>query len=222
MNSKVPKQYLMLEDKPVLYYALYTLQNSFIDEIILVTAPGEEKYCSKEIKDKYNFDKITKIVAGGQERYHSVYNGLCALQDVDYVFIHDGARPFLSADILDRLLETVKSANACVTAVPVTDTIKLVDDNGYVVDTPDRAHLWSMQTPQTFKYSLIKEAYDILIDKEAFYTEKGIRITDDAMVAESVMHMPVKIVEGSYDNIKITTPTDLAKAEIICKQRKNG
>lgn len=222
MNSKVPKQYLMLEGKPVLYYALYTLQNSFIDEIILVTAPGEEKYCTKEIKDKYNFDKITKIVAGGQERYHSVYNGLCALQDVDYVFIHDGARPFLSADILNRSLETVKSANACVTAVPVTDTIKLVDDNGYVADTPDRAHLWSMQTPQTFKYSLIKEAYDILIDKEAFYTEKGVRITDDAMVAESVLHMPVKIIEGSYDNIKITTPTDLAKAEIICKQRKNG
>lgn len=222
MNSKVPKQYLMLEGKPVLYYALYTLQNSFIDEIILVTAPGEEKYCTKEIKDKYNFDKITKIVAGGQERYHSVYNGLCALQDVDYVFIHDGARPFLSTDILNRSLETVKSVNACVTAVPVTDTIKLVDDNGYVADTPDRAHLWSMQTPQTFKYSLIKEAYDILIDKEAFYTEKGVRITDDAMVAESVLHMPVKIIEGSYDNIKITTPTDLAKAEIICKQRKNG
>lgn len=221
MNSKVPKQYMMLLGKPVLYYALYTLQNSFIDEIILVTAPGEEKYCAKEIKDKYNFDKISKIVAGGQERYHSVYNGLCALQDVDYVFIHDGARPFLSADILNRALETVKSSNACVTAVPVTDTIKLVDDNGYVADTPDRAHLWSVQTPQTFKYSLIKEAYDILIDKEAFYNEKGIRITDDAMVAEIVLHMPVKIMEGSYDNIKITTPADLAKAEILCKQRKN-
>lgn len=222
MNSKVAKQYLVLEGKPVLYYALHTLQNSFIDEIVLVTGPGEEEYCKTEIKDKYGFDKITQIVSGGKERYHSVHNGLCALKNVEYVFIHDGARPFLTAEILNRAFETVKTENACVAAVPVTDTIKIVDDEGYVVDTPDRAHLWSMQTPQTFKYSLIKEAYDILIENESSYIEKGIRITDDAMVAETVLGVPVKIIEGSYNNMKITTPDDLAKAEILCKQRKNG
>lgn len=221
MNSKVAKQYLMLESKPVLYYALYTLQNSFIDEIVLVTGPGEEEYCKTEIKDKYGFSKIIQIVSGGKERYHSVHNGLCALENVEYVFIHDGARPFLTTEILNRAFETVKKENACVAAVPVTDTIKIVDDEGYVVDTPDRAHLWSMQTPQTFKYSLIKEAYDILIEEETSYIEKGIRITDDAMVAETVLKIPVKIIEGSYDNMKITTPDDLAKAEILCKQRKN-
>lgn len=221
MNSKVAKQYMMLGDKPVLYYALHTMEQSFIDEIVLVTGPGEEEYCRTEIVDRYGFTKVTQIVSGGKERYHSVHNGLCALENVDYVFIHDGARPFLTNEILQRALNTVKAESACVAAVPVTDTIKIVDDNGYVVDTPDRAHLWSMQTPQTFKYSLIKEAYDLLIANEASYIEKGIRITDDAMVAETVLKVPVKIIEGSYDNMKITTPDDLAKAEILCKQRLN-
>ena len=221
MNSKVAKQYMMLGDKPVLYYALHIMEQSFIDEIVLVTGPGEEEYCRTEIVDRYGFAKVTQIVSGGKERYHSVHNGLCALENVDYVFIHDGARPFLNDEILKRALDTVKAENACVAAVPVTDTIKIVDDNGYVVDTPDRAHLWSMQTPQTFKYSLIKEAYDILIANETSYIEKGIRITDDAMVAETVLEVPVKIIEGSYNNMKITTPDDLAKAEILCKQRLN-
>lgn len=220
MNSKVAKQYLLLEDKPVLYYALHTIENSFIDEIILVTGPGEEEYCRKEIVEQYGFSKVKAIVTGGKERYNSVHNGLCALDNVDYVFIHDGARPFLTIDILDRAYASVVKENACVAAVPVTDTIKIVDDNGYVIDTPDRAHLWSMQTPQTFKFSLISEAYRLLIENESSYIAKGIRITDDAMVAETVLGVPVKIIDGSYDNMKITTPDDLAKAEILCKQRK--
>lgn len=222
MNSKVAKQYMLLEDKPILYYALHTLEESFIDEIVLVTGNGEEEYCRTEIKEKYGFQKITKIVAGGKERYHSVYHGLCALSDVKYVFIHDGARPFLSREILNRAFEAVKQERACVVGVPVTDTIKIVDDAGFVVDTPDRAHLWSVQTPQIFEYALIKEAYDILIKDEESYLAKGIRITDDAMVAETVLDVPVKIIEGSYDNIKITTPEDLVRAEIFCKQRKKA
>ena len=222
MNSKVAKQYMLLEDKPILYYALCTLEESFVDEIVLVTGSGEEEYCRTEIIEKYGFQKIKNVVAGGKERYHSVYNGLCALNDVEYVFIHDGARPFLSREILVRVYESVQKERACVVGVPVTDTIKIVDDEGFVVDTPDRAHLWSMQTPQVFEYSLIKEAYDILIKEEAEYLAKGIRITDDAMVAETVLNLSVKIIEGSYDNIKITTPEDLAKAQILCKQRKTA
>lgn len=222
MNSKVAKQYMLLEGKPILYYALRTLEESFIDEIVLVTGKGDEEYCRTEFKEKYGFHKIKNIVAGGKERYHSVHNGLCALRDVEYVFIHDGARPFLSQEILNRAYESVTQERACVVGVPVTDTIKVVDDAGFVVATPDRAHLWSMQTPQVFEYSLIKEAYDILIKEEMEYLEKGIRITDDAMVAETVLKLPVKIIEGSYDNMKITTPEDLAKAEILCKQHKNA
>lgn len=222
MNSKVAKQYMLLEDKPILYYALRTMQESFIDEIVLVTGNGEEEYCRNEFVQKYGFDKIKKIVTGGKERYHSVHNGLCALQNVDFVFIHDGARPFLTEEILTRAYETVTQENACVVGVPVTDTIKLVDDSGFVADTPDRSHLWSIQTPQVFQYTLIKEAYDILVQSEEDYIQKGVRITDDAMVAETVLGIPVKVIEGSYENIKITTPEDLAKAEILCMRRKKA
>lgn len=220
MNSKVAKQYLLLQDKPILYYALRVFEESFVDEVILVTGSGEEEYCRREIQDKYGFHKITKIVAGGKERYHSVYQGLCALSDAEYVFIHDGARPFLSQEILNRAYETVQQTDACVVGVPVIDTIKTVDDEGLVVNTPDRAHLWSVQTPQVFSYSLIKSAYDILIEKEVELIARGIRITDDAMVAETFLNCPVKMVEGSYENIKITTPEDLPRAKLLCKQHK--
>lgn len=221
MNSRIAKQYMLLEGKPVLYYALKVFEDSFIDEIVLVTGSGEEEYCRTEIVEKYGFHKIKKIAAGGKERYHSVYNGLCALGDVKYVFIHDGARPFITKEVLKRALETVKEEAACAVGVPVTDTIKIADDNGFVAQTPDRAHLWSMQTPQVFEYRLIKDAYDILIHEEERFLTEGIQITDDAMVAETVLKIPVKIVEGSYENIKITTPEDLTRAEILCKQRKN-
>lgn len=220
MKSKVAKQYLLLLDKPILYYALQTFEKSFIDEIILVTGSGEEEYCRKEIVEKYGFRKIKKIVEGGRERYLSVRHGLAALDQAEYVFIHDGARPFLSQDILQRAYETVQQTNACVVGVPVTDTIKVADDSGFVVTTPDRSHLWSIQTPQVFSYPLIKTAYDTLLEKEEELLAQGIRITDDAMVAETILNLPVKIVEGSYENIKITTPEDLSRAEILCKQRK--
>ena len=220
MNSKVAKQYMLLNGNPILFYALRTLENSFIDEIILVTGQGEVEYCQTEIVEKYGFHKIKKIVVGGKERYHSVHHGLCALENVEYVFIHDGARPFLKQDILQRAYETVKRERACVVGVPVTDTIKVVDDTGFVVDTPDRAHLFSIQTPQVFEYSLIKAAYDRLLKEEENVLASGIRITDDAMVAEMIAKVPVKIVEGDYENMKITTPEDLAKAEILCNQHK--
>ncbi len=222
MNSKVAKQYLLLRDKPVLYYSLRTFEESFIDEIILVTGSGEEEYCRREIQERYDFHKIKKIVPGGKERYHSVYQGLCALEGVEYVFIHDGARPFLSQDILERSYENVQRTGACVVGVPVIDTIKVVDDKGFVVNTPDRAHLWSVQTPQVFSYSIIRSAYDTLLEKEKELLMQGIRITDDAMVAETILKCPVAMVEGSYKNLKITTPEDLARAELLCKQHKYG
>lgn len=222
MNSRVAKQYMLLEGKPVLYYALKVFEDSFVDEIVLVTGQGEEEYCKTKIVEKYGFHKVKKIVAGGKERYHSVYNGLCALADVKYVFIHDGARPFITEEVLNRALEEVKEEAACAVGVPVTDTIKIADEHGFVAQTPDRAHLWSMQTPQAFEHRLIKNAYEILIHNEERFLAEGIQITDDAMVAEIVLKLPVKIVEGSYDNIKITTPEDLARAEILCKRRKNG
>ncbi|MCM1264548.1 MAG: 2-C-methyl-D-erythritol 4-phosphate cytidylyltransferase [Butyrivibrio sp.] len=218
MHSSVQKQYILLQDKPVIYYALKTFQESFIDEIILVTGNGEEDFCQNEIVNKYDFSKVKKIVAGGAERYHSVANGLKAADNGGYVFIHDGARPFLTQEILLRAYDAVKEYHACAVGMPVKDTIKIADGNGFAKHTPDRKSLWQIQTPQVFDMELAKEAYDRLIEKEEELKSEGINITDDAMVIETLTRHPVKLIEGSYDNIKITTPEDLDIACYIIKQ----
>lgn len=219
MNSDVAKQYLPLKGRPVLFYCMDIFQKSFIDEIILVCAEEDIEYCKDEIVDKYGFSKVSRIVLGGKERYNSVYNGLCAISDIsekdsgeNYVFIHDGARPFVDIDMLERVLDEVKVHKACITGVPVKDTIKVSDTDGFVCDTPNRASLYQVQTPQVFEYKLIKDAYKEVLDKEKELREKGVSITDDAMIVEAVSDAKVKIVEGSYRNIKITTPEDMIVA----------
>lgn len=213
MNSAVPKQFLMIKDKPVLYYSLKAFEDSFIDSVILVTSEDDMEYCKKEIVDKYGFTKVEKIVAGGKERYHSVLNGIKAASDCDYIFIHDGARPFVTQDMLARLLECVEESKACVAGMPVKDTIKIANEDGYIDTTPKRELVWMIQTPQVFEFALIKKAYLNLEKDEYSLLQKGISITDDAMVVEMLLGEKVKLVEGSYQNIKITTPEDLAIAE---------
>ena len=211
MNSKVQKQYLLLKEKPVLYYTLCAFEKSpLISEIILVTGKDEIEYCQKEIVEKYGFQKVCKITAGGKERYHSVYEGIKAIETADYVSIHDGARPFVDADIIERVCNAVQEHKACVVGMPVKDTIKIVDEEQYAAQTPDRRKVWQVQTPQTFEYHLIKDAYEKLLAEEP----EG--ITDDAMVVETMTAHKVKLVEGSYRNIKITTPEDLEIATIFC------
>lgn len=221
MHSSVQKQYLLLGDKPVIYYSLKTFQDSFMDDIILVTGNGDEAYCRKEIVDRYHFTKVKEIVAGGRERYDSVYNALQVIKKKDmqipdedgFVFIHDGARPFLTEEILRRTLEAVTTDHACVAGMPVKDTIKVVGEKGYALQTPDRNSLWQVQTPQVFDSRLIIEAYERLMQEKDSLAAKGIRITDDAMVVETLMGHSVRLVQGSYENIKITTPEDLVTAE---------
>ena len=213
MNSTVPKQFLMIKDKPVLYYSLKAFEDSFVDSVILVTSEDDREYCQKEIVDRYGFYKVDKIVTGGKERYHSVLNGIKAAGECEYVFIHDGARPFVTQDMLERLLECVKENHACVAGMPVKDTIKIASEDGYIETTPKRELVWMIQTPQVFDYALIKKAYLILEKEEYSLLQKGISITDDAMVVEMLVGESVKLVEGSYQNIKITTPEDLAIAE---------
>lgn len=217
MNSDVQKQYILINDRPVIFYSLKTFQESFIDEIILVVGKGEKDYCQSEIIDKYNFTKVKKIVEGGNERYHSVANGLMVIEGDGYVFIHDGARPFITEDILQRTYEAVKKYGACVAGMPVKDTIKIVDENQFSKQTPNRDALWQVQTPQVFNIELAKEAYDKLLAKEKELKNQGIKITDDAMVVETLMNHPVKLVKGSYENIKITTPEDLNIANSLIK-----
>ena len=213
MHSDVPKQYLLIGEKPVLYYALKAFQDSFVDRIVLVTSENDMEYCRRNVVEKYNFHKVTDIVAGGKERYHSVYEGIKAAGECDYIFIHDGARPFVTEEILDRAYTCVTEYDACVIGMPVKDTIKIADENGFASSTPRRDLVWMVQTPQVFSSDLIRTAYSILIKKEDQLLEEGIRITDDAMVVETFTDVKVKLVEGSYENIKITTPEDLKIAE---------
>ncbi len=210
-GSDIPKQFLELNGKPVLYYSLKALSESDkIDEIIIVTSEEWIEYCADEIVKKYNMEKVEAIVAGGRERYDSVFAGLMAVDiSADYVFIQDGARPMLTCDIIDRGYETVLKHDAAVAAVLTSDTIKVTDDENIVTDTPDRAHTWLIQTPQIFAYKLILKAYFALTDED----KKG--ITDDAMVVERKTNTRVHLFKGSYDNIKITNPGDIKRAEEI-------
>ncbi|MBQ1193881.1 MAG: 2-C-methyl-D-erythritol 4-phosphate cytidylyltransferase [Lachnospiraceae bacterium] len=214
MNCDVHKQYLLINDKPVLYYSLKVFEDSFIDDVVLVVGKGEEEYCRKEIIERYSFTKIRVITEGGKERYHSVANGINAITwKCDFVFVHDGARPFINNEILERAYDTVKDTQACVVGMPVKDTIKIVDEKGFVTSTPPRAFVWQVQTPQVFSYELINYSYNKLIEEEANLLKNNVLITDDAMVIEYFAHKRVKIVEGSYQNIKITTFEDLGIAK---------
>lgn len=218
MKSSVHKQYLLIEDKPVLYYALKVFEDSFVDDIVLVVGKNEEAFCRKEIVEKYDFTKIRTVVEGGRERYHSVANGLRAIsRPCDYVLIHDGARPFINEEMLKRALDAVKAAKACVVGMPVKDTVKISDAAGNVASTPARSLVWQIQTPQVFEKTLITTAYETLLAQERELLAKGVNITDDAMVVEYFSQTPVKLVEGSYYNIKLTTPEDLDIALVFMK-----
>ena len=218
MNSKTKKQYLEVESKPILYYSLKMFDDSFIDSIVLVTSEEEKEYCRREILEKYNIKKVETIVAGGKERYHSVMNAIFSMNPCDYVFIHDGARPFVSQDMLLRLYDEVKVTKACVAAMPVKDTIKIADEDGFVKSTPKRDLVWTIQTPQVFEYTLIEDAYSKLRKNELELINTGVKITDDAMVVESLKGNKIRLVEGSYQNIKITTQEDLEIAKIFAKK----
>ena len=208
MNSQVHKQYLIIQDRPVLYYSLKEFEDSAVDEIVLVVGKGEEEFCRKEIVDKYGISKVKAIVEGGKERYHSVFEGLKQTSDADYVLIHDGARPFVNQDIIRRCMQEVQKYQACVVGMPVKDTIKIADEEGYAKQTPDRKNVWMIQTPQTFSYALIYEAYEEMLKTE------DAAITDDAMVLERIKGKKSKLIGGSYRNIKITTPEDLLIANV--------
>lgn len=222
MGAGTKKQYMQIGGKPVIYYALKTFQDSFVDEIVLVVPPGDISYCQQEIVDRYGFDKVWHVVEGGRERYHSVSMGLNSVEACDYVFIHDGARPLLTLEILQRCLVCAREGGACAAGMPAKDTIKIADENGCIKETPDRRLVWTVQTPQTFAFSLIKKAYQELIEKEQELPGRKIHVTDDAMVVEMLTGCKVKLVEGSYKNIKITTPEDILLAESFLGIPKEG
>ncbi len=214
MGLSVKKQYIEICNKPLLYYSVHAFEKSDVDEIVLVVTPGDENYVKKEIVEKYGFKKVSAIVPGGKERYNSVYEGLKVTRG-DYVLIHDGARAFVTKEIIRRAMDGAKEYGACVVGMPVKDTIKVADGDGYVKDTPERSSLWMVQTPQAFSYPLVKDAYEKVLAKDAT------GVTDDAMVVELATDQKVKLIEGSYDNIKVTTIDDLDVAENILKKQNH-
>lgn len=212
MNQSVSKQYLMLGNQTILSYSLEQFQKSSIDEIILVTAQEDIEYVKKNIVLPHKINKVTKIVAGGQERYLSVYQGLLAAQNCDYVMIHDGARPFLTIDIIEDSIRAVQKYQACAVGVPLKDSIKKLGREGYIVENIERTDVWQVQTPQCFSYPMILGAYEKLLQSD-------IKTTDDTAVVEYFTEVKVKMLMGSYENIKITTLDDLDYGEYLIKKR---
>ena len=204
MGTELPKQFLSMGDDMLLTKTIRVFEeSSVIQDIVLVTSEDWIGFCKTEIVDREGFRKVRKIVAGGKERYDSVYQGLLACPNADYVFIHDGARPFVTEEILVRTQEAVEKYEACAVGVPSKDTVKIVDEDGFVESTPPRENVWNIQTPQAFSYPLIRAAYEVVRDNNMT------GITDDAMIIEKSRLAKVKLVMGSYYNIKITTPEDM-------------
>lgn len=222
MKSPVAKQFMQLKGRPLIWYSLNAIEKSkIIDDCIVVAPPDQMDYMRKEIIQKYKFKKVDAVVAGGKERYESVAHALGIISsprrkvpnENGFVFIHDGARPFLTEDLLQRLYDETYKYGACVAAVPSKDTVKLSDERGYVSQTPDRKRVWNVQTPQVFRVRLISEAFETMGNHIDRLREQKIPITDDASVMELFSNTRVKLVMGSYKNIKITTPEDIGIAE---------
>jgi len=203
----LPKQFQSVGGKPILSHTLQKFEDcSRIQDVILVTASEWVAYTAQEIVDPFDFKKVIKIVAGGKQRQDSVFSGLKALaRPPDIVAIHDAVRPFASVEKIEAVIDACEKYGAAILAVPPKDTIK-TGKSGFVDETPDRNFLWSVQTPQVFKYDLIMKAY-----QKAF--EDGVYHTDDSALVERI-GKKVKIVEGEHDNFKVTLPMDLKLAEI--------
>lgn len=207
------KAFVLLAGKSILERTVEAFSDiPDIGERIIVVAPDEVAEITEQAKSFPKSETI-KVVAGGVERQYSIENALSSVDsEAEIVLVHDGARPLISRDVIHKLIMEVRESSAAIVAVPVKDTIKKVDANGVVVDTPRRSELWAIQTPQGFSRDLIINAY-----KRA--REDNFLGTDDASLVER-MGVSVKIVQGEYENIKITTPEDLPIANLFLERRK--
>lgn len=212
MKADINKQFLKLQNKEVIAHTIDKFYNNEnIGEIIVVVREDEAEFFKINIIEKYGYKNI-KIAFGGSERQDSVYNGLKMVdENCKIVLIHDGARPFVNNETIDNAIESAKENKCVIVGVPVKDTIKVIDENNNVCDTPDRSTLWSIQTPQVFDFSLIMKAHE-KAREDNYYG------TDDSMLVE-YFGQKVKVVEGSYNNIKITTPEDLKIGEEILRDK---
>ncbi len=220
MGTEKPKQFLDLCGQPALYWTLLSFERSSVDAVIVVVSSAETgEYVRNEIVVKNGFNKVKSIVPGGAERYDSVWKGLCVVTDetvggADYVLIHDGARCLVTPEIIERTISDAKRLGSGIASMPVKDTIKRTDENGFSAETIDRSTLRQMQTPQTFLFSEIYDAYAKLMKESPCP-----KVTDDAEVLERMNGKKAYLSKGSYENLKLTTPEDLIIAEAILKKR---
>ena len=213
MGGSIKKQFLEVHGRPLLYYPLHTFEQSEVSEIALVVADEDIVFVREQIVERFGFGKVSKIVCGGAERFLSVYEGLKQV-DNPWVLVHDGARACVSAKIIADAIAATKQYQACEVAVPSVDTVKLADEEGFVAHTPDRSLVWAIQTPQGFRTSLLKEAYETLIAGQRLFG-----LTDDAMVVERAFpDQKIKLVRGEYSNLKVTNQEDLAVVERVLAQ----
>lgn len=233
LGGAVPKQYRNIGGCPLLARSLAALAASpILTDLVLVIPEGDEAYIRRNILPAAEqllpgTDlRIRVLVPGGAERYLSVLNGIRAIRwDCDYIFIHDGARPFIDTESIARLYAALldpANGGTAVAAMPSKDTVKITDAQDYVVATPDRDRVWIIQTPQAFAADLIRKAYEKMAAQCAEGGETSPRFTDDAMLVEQLMHRKVRLVPASYRNIKITTPEDIPVAEALLAQGPVG
>ncbi len=213
MATGLPKQYLPLAGVPLLARALQALWASeCLDGLILVVPPGHEERCRREILDPFGIS-VNAVVPGGEDRQASVYAGLLHTRaETDLILVHDGARPFVTSPVVRAAVSAAAESGGAVVAVPVTDTIKVADRDGWLVETPERGRLWAAQTPQVFRAGLFREAHTLAL-------RDGFRTTDDSALVERLGH-PVRLVPGSPENLKITTTADLLLADRILRARE--
>lgn len=206
-NAKKKKQFAKLYDKPLLYYSLKAFSESNADEIIVVTSRDDIDFVREDIVKKYEFSKVTSIVSGGNERYDSVYSGLKAVSG-DICLIHDCARAMIDVELINRCIDETVKYRAVVPTVAPKDTIRMRDGE-FGGETIDRSTLCIIQTPQCFYTDLIKSAFEKMYKTDY----KSLGITDDAMVVEKFSDTKVRLIEGDYKNIKVTTPEDIMIAK---------
>jgi 2-C-methyl-D-erythritol 4-phosphate cytidylyltransferase len=205
MGSSTPKQYLLLNGQPILHHTLMAFETSgLVDSVTLVVPKNDLEPAQK----KWDYKIVKNIVEGGKERQDSVYNGLKAIPAAtDIVIVHDGVRPFVTSDMIGRSIEAAKEFGAAITAIPVSDTIKQVDSEEFVTRTVDRNGLWRMQTPQTFQYRVLDEAFQKAMNDSYYGTDEGSLLEHAGK--------KLKIIMGSELNIKITRQEDLILGEGI-------
>jgi len=213
MDLDINKQYIEIQGVPILAMAIGKFEDcSLIDEIVVVAGKGEIDYCRKNVIERFGFTKVRSVTEGGDSRQRSVYNGLKQVSPgCGIVLIHDGARPFVSTGSIIECIEAASTYGAACVAVPVKDTIKESDADGFVSKTLDRSSLWQIQTPQAF-------AYEMIMDVHSRAARDMFEATDDAMLAEKYGYR-VRLVMGGYSNIKVTTKEDLVFAEALFRQQ---